>query len=58
MSRVKEDKKSYIGKVAETPKDQIEICLKCTLPDCCPTSKTCALRLHLAEKYGKAVKLK
>ena len=58
MPRVKEDQKTHIGSNKETPKEQIEICLKCQLPDCCPTSKSCGLRIHLAEKYGKRVKLK
>ena len=58
MPRVKEDKKVHIGSSKETPKEQIEICLKCPLPDCCPTSKSCGIRLHLEEKYGRRVKLK
>lgn len=41
----------------ETPKEEVDACLRCKLPDCMPTSKSCELRKLLEEKRGRKVKM-
>lgn len=47
-----------IGNVTETPKEEIDLCLACRLPDCCPRNDACGLRQHLQTKYGRRIRLK
>lgn len=47
-----------IGNVSETPQEEIDLCLACRLPDCCPANAACGLRQHLQKKYGRRIRLK
>lgn len=47
-----------IGNTSETPQEEIDLCLACKLPDCCPANAACGLRQHLQTKYGRRIRLK
>lgn len=57
MAGVKGERRD-IQESYEHPKDEIEACLKCHLPDCRPAALDCALRRLREQRAGKRIRLK
>lgn len=57
MSRRPTDKEFWQD-IYLDPKDEVDACLKCRLPDCIPKHRDCALRKLLEEKRGTPITIK
>lgn len=57
MSR-RPTEKAFWQDIYLDPKDEVEACTRCHLPDCIPQHSECALRRLLEQKHGTPVTLK
>lgn len=57
MSR-RPTEKAFWQDIYLDPKDEVEACTRCHLPDCIPKHSECALRRLLEQKHGTPVTLK